>query len=159
MHSSSESLDVVSSLGSLTDLPVEVESMSGFLQKQTKLGFWRPRWFQVRHDGLYYAAQEHMPGGKLLKLADCQLIDPGSSSVKHGFKIVHEGGKLHLSAHSEQLKAAWWSALQRAIVEAKQHCRTQGLSRRKDFTRLGLISRGSTSKVLKVLIAWAGGVT
>jgi serine/threonine protein kinase len=75
------------------------------------------------------------------------LVD--ASGKKHDFSIHHESGKLHVSANCEELKAAWWSALQKAIQEAKERARDQKPGPQ-DFTKLALIGRGATGKVLKV---------
>ena len=131
-------------------------NISGFLQKQTTFGFWHQRWFQIRSDGLYYATEENGQGGKLLNLSDCHLVD--ASGKKHDFSIHHESGKLHVSANCEELKAAWWSALQKAIQEAKERARDQKPGPQ-DFTKLALIGRGATGKVLKVPDAMGGNAS
>ena len=70
---------------------------------------------------------------------------------KHNFSIVHQGGKLHVSANCQELKTVWLSALQKAILDAKLR------SRPLEVTEHAFVGHGTTSQVSKVQdgLGWA----
>jgi|UniRef100_A0A7S4FYI1 hypothetical protein len=121
----------------------EGASISGFLQRQTAFGLWQQCWFQLRSDGLYFASKERGQGGKLLDLTDCHLVN--TEGKKHNFSIVHQGGKLHVSANCQELKTVWLSALQKAILDAKLR------SRPLEVTEHAFVGHGTTSQVSKAM--------